>query len=301
VLQRVKWSRCCCFALVIFLCFGIIGKPAPPPTLDWPFIFLLSCCFRSSRVVTFVWLVTWLTPFLAAKSADADQRDSSTSSEPPNSRRSLVVSKSSQSTAATSLTPNPNNLTASSTGPISSSQQSLSAGPSTSGGFTSLFKQTKDNLSSIFDSVGLFASKIPVSVVFTKTLPRFLQIFGSASYTDQGVATLDSCDSSFEPAFIQRSGNSSNSRFTQHQMDASTSGGFASQLLNGAFNELEFNDTRCRILKRYKNVKVIGEFCWVLILILLICRLRCSRSCPRRSRWNYEHDGCHQKTHKTFL
>ncbi|KAI6176003.1 Stress-activated protein kinase JNK [Aphelenchoides bicaudatus] len=191
-----------------------------------------------------------------APSSDLLSQQPGPSKPAEQTRRTLVASKSSLSTASSSLTPNPlTSLSAFSAGHPSTSQQSLSANSSaSSSGFTSLFKQTKDNLSSIFDSVGVFASKIP--------------IFGTSSYGDHeaGLATLDSCEGSFEPAYIQRSYNNSSSRLHYH-MDASTSGsGLAAQLMNGAFNEMEFNDTRCRLLKRYKNVKVIGSGAQGLVL-----------------------------------
>jgi hypothetical protein len=64
---------------------------------------------------------------------------------------------------------------------------------------------------------------------------------------------LDSCGSSFEPAFIQRplQSQSNNSRIV---MDTPTN-----QLINGAFAEWEFNDTRCRLLRRYTDARPIGS------------------------------------------
>lgn len=89
--------------------------------------------------------------------------------------RSLVA------TAATSLKSTISSSSSSvNTGPAISScsfqQQNItgpssSSGGTSSGGFSSLFRQTKDNLSSIFDSVGFLASKIPVSFWREACLP----------------------------------------------------------------------------------------------------------------------------------
>lgn len=160
-LRLPKWSMflfCAC-DICVFNNWLINPARAYSTKLDHLFSSCRAVRFGSRGVVNI--LSSWqssIRTIIAAKPADADPA----TAEPPNSRRLLVASKSSQSTASASLTPNPT-LTASSTGPVTLSQQSLSAGPSTSSGFTSLFKQTKDNLSSIFDSVGVLASKIPVS------------------------------------------------------------------------------------------------------------------------------------------
>ncbi|CAD5221237.1 unnamed protein product [Bursaphelenchus okinawaensis] len=112
----------------------------------------------------------------------------------------------------------------------------------TAGGFGALFRETKGHISNILDSVtqGLFTNRF----------------FGGA--VDQ-IPTLESCSSAFEPATLDRPGFGSPFR----RMNASTS-----QNSNGgdAFYDVEFNDTRCRLLKRYGSVRVIGSGAQGLVL-----------------------------------
>uniref|UniRef100_A0A1I7RIM0 Stress-activated protein kinase JNK n=1 Tax=Bursaphelenchus xylophilus TaxID=6326 RepID=A0A1I7RIM0_BURXY len=112
------------------------------------------------------------------------------------------------------------------------------------GGFGALFRETKGHISNILDSV--------TQNLFTN---RF---FGGA--VDQ-VPTLESCSSGFEPATVDRPGFGSPFR----RMNASTS---YNNSANGgdAFYDVEFNDTRCRLLKRYGSVKVIGSGAQGLVL-----------------------------------
>lgn len=65
--------------------------------------------------------------------------------------------------------------------------------------------------------------------------------------------TLESCSSAFEPAVVRR-------------MNASTSGAIIGGSFGEAFHEVEFNDTRCRLLRRYGNVRVIGSGAQGLVL-----------------------------------
>ncbi|KAI6192935.1 Stress-activated protein kinase JNK [Aphelenchoides fujianensis] len=165
---------------------------------------------------------------------------------PDASHRSLAVSKSTFSSSSA-----PNSSTAdSSHARVVSGPPSASSSAST-GGFGALFRETKSHLSGIFDSVaqGLFSSKNA--------------IFGSSAYSesDGGVATLESCGSGFEPAYVQRPFQSSS-----FKMDASTSGAGGIRGLNGAFVDYEFNDTHCRILRRYNSVRVIGSGAQGLVL-----------------------------------
>ncbi|KAI6214397.1 Stress-activated protein kinase JNK [Aphelenchoides besseyi] len=173
------------------------------------------------------------------------------STEPPTSHRSLIVSKSTLSTflAPTNASTDPAPLRAASGPPSASSSSSTSTS-----GFGALFRETKGHLSNILDSVtqGFF--------FFENSGKQMIHLFGTSVEAEDGVATLESCGSRFEPTYTQRFQSSS-------KMDASTSaGGNANIVPNGYFSDYEFNDTRCRILRRYNNVKVIGSGAQGLVL-----------------------------------
>lgn len=82
-------------------------------------------------------------------------------------------------------------------------------------------------------------------------------MFGANAYGE--VPTLESCSSAFEPACT------ADSRLAQvRRMNASTSQPAASA--GDAFHEVESNDTRCHLLKRYQNMRVIGSGAQGLVL-----------------------------------